>query len=289
MLIEPEILSFDVPAPQGGTHRIACAQWGKAGDKSTVLCVHGLTRTGRDFDYIASALAADFHVLAPDMPGRGKSEWLSDTSGYSNPSYVADVGFVLKQLGISKLHWLGTSMGGIMGLMAANAAPGLIQSMIINDVGCYIPATGLERIRDISRMPTQFETRQDAEGAYRLRCAGFGITEEIYWKHLYAHGLERVGDSWRFSYDPAIFTAGFALGSAMKDMDLWPMWEALQGMPVLLLRGMDSDLLLENTAQEMKAKHPRLTLVEFEGVGHAPPLLADKQIAPIREWMSAIL
>jgi pimeloyl-ACP methyl ester carboxylesterase len=289
MLVAPEILSFDAPAHGGGTHRISCAQWGKLGSKPTLICVHGLTRTGRDFDFFASALAADFHVLAPDMAGRGQSAWLADEGGYNNVAYMADITFIVQSMGIEKLHWVGTSMGGILGMLTANSAPGLIQSMVINDIGCIIPAAGLERIRDISRMPTQFATRADAEAAYRLRTAAFGITSDMHWKHLYEHGLARDGEGWRFTYDPKIFGAAYNLDAPMQDMNLWPLWEKVQEIPVLLIRGADSDLLLADTAQTMKAQHPNLTLLEFEGVGHAPPLLEPKQIAPIQQWMSAMV
>ncbi len=289
--MEPEIISFDVPDARqtGATHHISAAQWGKAGEKPTLLCVHGLTRTGRDFDFVAKALAADFHVLAPDMRGRGKSEWLSDAEGYSNPAYISDLAFILQSLGVAKLHWLGTSMGGIMALMAANSAPGLIQSLIMNDIGCVIPGSGLSRIREIATIPTVFATREEGEAAIRTRSAGFGITDAAHWQHVYAYGLEKVDAGWRFTYDPALFTAGFSPDAPVKDIELWPLWGAVKTIPVLLLRGADSDLLSAETAQAMKAAHPNLTLVEFAGAGHAPALMDPKQIAPIQQWMSAIV
>lgn len=290
-MLMPELITFDVPDARatGETHSIACAQWGKPQEKPTLLCVHGLTRNGRDFDFVARALAEDFHVLAPDMRGRGHSSWLVDASGYSNPAYISDIAFILQSLGISQLHWLGTSMGGIMGLMAANSAPGLIQSLILNDIGCLIPASGLGRIKDIARIPTVFETRALAEAALRQRSVGFGITEDAHWQHLYTHGLEQVNGRWRFTYDPGIFTAGFSPETPVADVNLWPLWPAVANMPVLLLRGAESDLLTHETAMEMKAQHARLTLEEIAGVGHAPALLEDKQIALVRQWTSAIL
>jgi pimeloyl-ACP methyl ester carboxylesterase len=286
--MEPRLLAFDIPASDAGgaSHRIACAEWGVAGDKPTVLCVHGLTRNGRDFDFVARALAADFHVLCPDMRGRGSSQWMTPAD-YANPAYLADIFFILKQVGISKLHWLGTSMGGILGLLAANSAPGLLQSLILNDIGCLIPASGLGRIKDIATIATVFGTRETAEAALRLRSATFGITEERHWQQLYTYGIEPVGDQWRFTYDPGIFTGGFAADAPVQDVELWPLWQAVTAMPMLLIRGALSDLLQADTAREMQARHPRLRLEEIAGVGHAPALMDDKQIALIHGWMSA--
>ena len=290
-MLAPELLIFDVPDARetGSTNAISVAQWGKPREKPTIICVHGLTRNGRDFDFVAQALAQDFHVLAPDMRGRGKSQRLSDPSGYSNPAYIADIAFILQSLGITQLHWLGTSMGGIMGLMAANSAPGLIQSMVLNDIGCLIPASGLGRINDIANIPTVFDTRALAEAALRQRSAGFGIADEAHWQHLYAHGLEQVNGRWRFTYDTGIFTAGFSPDTPVADVNLWPLWPALANIPVLLLRGADSDLLTHSTALEMQSNHPRLTLEEFDGVGHAPALLERTQIELVHRWASSMI
>lgn len=291
MLIAPEIINFEVPDAQetGITHHISCVQWGEAGRKPTLLCAHGLTRNGRDFDFLASALAKDYHVLAPDMRGRGKSQWLAEASGYNNPAYISDIAFILQSLGVKELHWLGTSMGGIMALLAANTSPGLLQSLILNDIGCVIPASGLLRIRDIAKMKTVFDSREEAENAVRLRTVAFGISTERQWQHIFAHGLEEVDGQWRFTYDPAIFKAGFPENAPVVDVDLWGLWPAVAKIPVLLLRGELSDLLSHEVALAMKARHSQLTLAEIEGVGHAPSLMQDKEIALIQDWMSAMI
>jgi len=290
-MLAPELIYFDIPdaGESADTHRIACAQWGKAGEKPTLLCVHGLTRNGRDFDYVADALAQDFHVLAPDVRGRGNSQWLGDTAGYSNPAYLSDIAFMLHALCITQVHWLGTSMGGILGMLAANATPGLIRSLILNDIGCLIPATGLLRVKELAHICTVFATRAEAEAALRMRTAGFVITQDAHWQHMYMYGLEQIDARWRFRYDPAIFTAGFSPDTPTADVSLWPLWPALAAMPILLLRGSKSDLLTHDTAIEMQAMHPKLTLHEIGGVGHAPALMDYKQIALIREWMSAMI
>lgn len=283
--MEPDILHFDIPGQE--THRMTCYQWGNPNASRTVLCVHGLTRNGRDFDYLAQRLAKDYRVLCPDIAGRGMSERLKDASGYNNVAYVADVVFMLASLGISKVHWIGTSMGGIMGMMAANSNPGLIDRLVLNDIGCVIPASGLARIRDIADFPASYDDRAKAEKAFRQRCQHFGIRDESEWQHLLKYGLEERGGRIYFTYDPAIFSIGFSKDTPLVDVNLWPLWEAVSALPVLLIRGMESDILLHETAVEMQSRHPQFTLHEIAGVGHAPALMEDGQMAVIEGWLGA--
>jgi len=283
---EPEFLQFDVPGVSG-SHKLACTRWGNHNARHTVLCVHGLTRNGRDFDYLARALAEDYQVLCPDMAGRGKSQFLPDASGYNNASYVSDVVFMLAALGITHVHWIGTSMGGIMGMMAANSNPGLIDALVLNDIGALIPASGLARIRDIADFKTSFDTKEEAEAVFRKRCEHFGIREEAQWQQLLAYGIENRNGQFAFTYDPAIFSIGFSKDAPLADVNLWPLWQAVTGIPVLLIRGMQSDILLHETAVEMQSRHPRLTFYEIADTGHAPALMDAKQIALIQNWINA--
>ena len=286
---EPKLLHFDIPdADEPSTRRrVACYEWGDP-QFPTVLCAHGLTRNGRDFDYLARSLARDYHVLCPDMPGRGHSGWLKNTQGYNNPSYVSDIGFMLHSLHINKVHWIGTSMGGIMGMMAVSSMPGVLQSLTHNDIGCLIPAEGLERIRGLADLKVSYPTRKQAEEAYRQRCANFGITNEAHWQHLFAHGLrEHAGGVTGFTYDPAIFAAGLSADAEITDIDLWPLWEPIKAIPVLLIRGAESDLLTKQIAAKMQSRHPDLTLHKVANTGHAPTLMENKEIALIHEWLNS--
>jgi len=158
---------------------------------------------------------------------------------------------------------------------------------VLNDIGCLIPASGLSRIRDIADAKTIFQTRAEAEIAYRLRCATFNITREEHWQHLFAYGIREKDGRFSYTYDLSIFTAGFSKDTPLADVDLWPLWEPLTKIPVLLLRGAQSDLLTHATAVEMRSRHPRLVLHEIENVGHAPALMEDKEKALIHEWISA--
>lgn len=288
MLSEPALLSFDVPniAQPQLTHRLACWQWGNPTAAETVLCVHGLTRNGRDFDEVATALSTRYRVLAPDMPGRGKSEWLIDPTGYNNPAYVAGILFILTQLRITQLHWIGTSMGGVLGMMAANTAPGLIRTLVLNDVGMLVPAAAVARILSYATAKTSFATRAEAEAALRLRCSTFGIPDEAHWQMLFEYSIEPHDGGFRLTCDPTIFSAGGPPeGQPVTDMNLWGLWPAVTAIPTLLIRGMESDLLPHEVAIQMQAAHPHFTLREIAGAGHAPALMAPEQVEMIRSWL----
>ncbi|MDE3059694.1 MAG: alpha/beta hydrolase [Pseudomonadota bacterium] len=282
---DPELLIFDLP--EAG--RLVCYQWGKADAACTALCVHGLTRNGRDFDFLASALAAGCRVLCPDMPGRGRSDWLKDPAGYNYPAYVATVDFLLRAMNITSLDWIGTSMGGIIGMMMAGVRPGLIQKLVINDIGCLVSAAGIRRIMSNPPAPP-CPSLAEAETTLRERCAPFGIHEEAHWQHLFRYGLQERNGCVYPAFDPAIL-GGYAKDrtkeAEVKDLDLWSLWEPVTKIPVLLIRGSESDILTRATALEMQARHPRLTLREFEHAGHAPALMDASQITMIRDWLKA--
>ncbi|MDE3015976.1 MAG: alpha/beta hydrolase [Pseudomonadota bacterium] len=289
MLSVPTLLSFNVPnaAQPRLTHRLACWQWGNPDAAQTILCVHGLTRNGRDFDTLAEALSKDYRVLCPDMPGRGKSEWLVDPTGYNNAAYVAGILFMLGQLGITQIHWIGTSMGGILGLLAANTAPGLIRALVLNDVGCLIPAAALTRILSYAKVSNSFSTRAEAEAALRFRCAPFGVPDEAHWQLLFEHGIEPDGGGFRLTCDPAMFAMGPPADQPMQDVNLWGLWPAVTAVPMLLIRGTESDILPRGVALQMQASHPRFTFREIAGTGHAPALMTPEQVEMVREWLSA--
>ena len=263
-------------------HTISYYKWGSVGE--VVLCVHGLTRLGRDFDILAEQLSEKYQVICVDMPGRGNSEWLKEPADYNYATYVEDIFFLLDSLNIKAVHWIGTSMGGIIAMTAANLRSGLIRTLVLNDVGCLIPAASLQRILNYAGVQMHFAGRQEAEQHLRLICKPFGITEEAHWQHLFKYILRELQDgAYTLHYDPAIITP---LKSAeIKDVSLWHLWEALKQIPIMLIRGMESDLLLPETAKLMVQQHPRLTLVEIQGAGHAPALMSAHEINTIRRWL----
>lgn len=279
-----ELLNIDIPLA-GQPHRLVCYRHGSP-HMEAVLCVHGLTRNGRDFDFLASALQRNYQVLCPDMPGRGKSDRLSPLY-YNYQTYLFDLQCLLTSLGISRLHWIGTSMGGILGMMMAGAMPGLIASLVLNDVGCIVAAAGLKRILSYAGSTMEFPSRSDAEAALRDIFIPFGIREEAHWRHIFTHSIEDLlSGGARFAYDPAI-AAGLGADPALaQDINLWPLWEAVKSIPTLLIRGAESDILTPETARQMQQNHPCLSLHEVASTGHAPMLMEPEQIAVIEAWLS---
>lgn len=266
-----------------GFHRLAYTEWGDPANPQVLVCVHGLTRTGRDFDHVARRLADRWRVVCPDMPGRGESEWLPVAGAYSMPTYLADCAALLARLDVTEVDWLGTSMGGIIGIHLA-AQPGTpIRRLIINDVGPFIPADGLRRIAWAVGTNPRFADRDAAEAYLRQAMATFGVTRADHWRHLVDISTRSAGDGLQLHYDPAIGTA--MRENDIEDVEFWPAWSAVN-CPVLVLRGKDSDILSAETARGMVADRRQATLVEFPGCGHAPTLMDDGQIDVIDTWLS---
>jgi pimeloyl-ACP methyl ester carboxylesterase len=283
--MQPELLTFDSPKTETvPAHGLACWRWGNP-NLPTVFCVHGLTRNARDFDFLASALSDRYCIISPDMPGRGKSTWLKDPASYNYATYIGDVTFLLTALKLSRVHWIGTSMGGIIGMMLANTLPGVMASLTLNDIGCNVSAAGLKRISNYAGGIPIFANRAEAENALRANMSTFGITEDRHWQHVFEHSIVSAGDgSFYFAYDPAIMTT-FPKGDEVKDIDLWKLWDAIKLLPVLLIRGAASDLLTRETALQMKNTHPNLTLHEVANAGHAPSLMDEPSIQLIKQWI----
>ncbi|SCA55110.1 putative carboxylesterase [Candidatus Terasakiella magnetica] len=267
-----------------GFHRIAYTQWGFPESGRTAICAHGLTRNGRDFDELAQSLTETHQVICPDIAGRGYSDWLLNPADYGFPLYVSDMATLLAKIGDEKVDWIGTSMGGIIGMMLAIQPNSPIQRLIVNDVGPFIPKESLARIGDYLGMDPKFPSLEALEQHIRLIHAPFGELSDEQWKHLAEHSAKKCEDGqYGFHYDPAI-------GEPFKeaepvDVDLWPIWEAIQ-CPVLILRGEDSDLLTAETAQEMLKRGPDAELVEIPKVGHAPTLMDESQIGLVKRWLA---
>lgn len=268
------------------TRRVHFASFGEAGHPP-ILCVHGLTRNGRDFDALAQALEPSHRVLCPDMAGRGRSDWLTTKTNYHYGTYLADCLALLASQTITEVGWVGTSMGGILGMMAAASNPALVKWLVLNDVGARIPADSLKRIAQYAGNIPTFATKEESEAALRVIGRSFGLQTEAEWRQFIDATLEPgEGNRWRFACDPDILlplklqSDGFA---TMADVDLSAFWDAVT-CPVLLLRGADSDVLPSDVAQGM-AQRANVTLVEFPAVGHAPALLNAEQILTVTRWI----
>lgn len=287
MLTQPRTSFIDVPIiGVDGMHKIAVYEWGdKTTAKGTVLCVHGLTRNGRDFDFLASALAPDYYVVSIDVAGRGKSSRLTDPANYNYGTYVTDTAYLITKLGLSNINYVGTSMGGIIGIMLANNFPGILKSLTLNDIGCMVPAAGLKRITQYVGT-TEFESRAKAEAELRVRCRQYGINDEAGWQDLFAHSIEEIpGGRAQLAYDQAIVNNLVNPLVPIADVNLWPLWEKVKPIPTLVIRGKISDILIEETAIKMKQTHPDLRLLEIDNVGHAPALMDNEQIEAIKSLL----
>ncbi|MGB1539998.1 MAG: alpha/beta fold hydrolase, partial [Rickettsiales bacterium] len=281
---------FDAPNPQGegGTHRITFYEWGNP-YSPPVFCVHGLTRNGRDFDFLARRLAADYRVIAVDIAGRGKSEKLKRTHWYENANYMHDVLALAEWMNLPQFDWIGTSMGGIIGMMIAALMPGKITRLVLNDVGAVIPKEGLIRIGEYVGKKPDFATMDEANTYIRTIMEPFGIREETHWQHVMEHSFIRHENGRvSFAYDPAIGDAFRIAASQMEQLDdinLWMLWDAID-IPALIIRGEKSDILPHAVAVQMCEGKTRVSLEEFPGIGHAPTLMDDEQIAAVSHWLA---
>ncbi len=267
-----------------GFHRMAYVAWGDGEAASNVVCVHGLTRNGRDFDSLASKLAARSRVVCPDVVGRGKSDWLRDPAQYQTPQYVADMVNLVARMDVGWVDWVGTSMGGLIGMALAALPSSPIRRLVLNDVGPFVPKAALEPIAEYCGKAPLFPNLGALETYLRYVHAPFGSLSDDQWRHLAAHGGIETADGVALAYDPGI-AVPFEAVQPLADIDLWPVWDAIR-CPVLVLRGETSDLLSRETAAEMAARGPKANVVEIGGCGHAPALMAEDQIAIVDDWLA---
>jgi len=300
-----------------GFHRLAYMDWGDAAARHVVICMHGLSRNSRDFDFLARALEPHCRVICPDVVGRGDSAWLEDRSEYSFGTYMADAATLIARVThpsrgsfFTELHrqlrarfgsapepqrmdWIGTSMGGLIGMLLAAKPGSPIRRLVLNDVGPLVPWNALLRLSSALMHATRFADRAAAEAQLRASCANFGLDSEAQWQHLLDHSIAQDDDgSFVLRYDPALGQLPrspdreLPLGpDFLRGIDLWGAWDAVQ-CPVLVLRGAESDVLLPDVVERMCAR-PNVRAVEFPGIGHAPALMSDAQIAVIRDFLLA--
>lgn len=272
-----------------GLHRMAYWQWGDAANPKVLVCVHGLTRQGRDFDTLARALCAEFRVVCPDVVGRGRSDRLADPAGYAIPTYVADMVTLLARLDAESFDWVGTSMGGLIGLAVASLAGSPLRRLVLNDVGPVAEPAAIERLRGyVNGQALHWDSVDQAADALWQVSQGFGPHSREQWLALTEPQLEPdPAGGFRPRCDPAIAVPFLALTPAAIQAGeaLW--WQAYDRLtiPTLLLRGAESDLLSHATAVEMTRRGPRATLREFAGVGHAPTLVHDDQVDAVRRFL----
>ena len=276
-----------------GLHRMAYWEWGNPGNDRVLVCVHGLSRQGRDFDTLAQALSDDYRVVCPDVVGRGRSDWLADPMGYHVPTYVADMVSLLARLNAKTLDWLGTSMGGLIGLGLASLPGSPVRNLILNDVGPVIEPAALARIGTYLGQHKRFASLDEAADYLWSISQDFGAHTREEWLSLTRPMLKPVhdesGDGFVLHCDPKIavpFRAITPEMAAAGEAMLWQRYDSLRTR-TLLIRGTQSDLLTRETAQSMTRRGPKAILKEIEDVGHAPTLVAPQQVALVKEFLAA--
>jgi pimeloyl-ACP methyl ester carboxylesterase len=289
MMISTEKLSamreyqLSCPDPHG-THNMAYLEWGDPGNSNVLICVHGLTRNCRDFDFLADAMCDHYRVICPDVVGRGRSDWLSDPQDYNFPLYVADMRALLTHIGAKTVDWVGTSMGGLIGMFIASETPDVIRRMVLNDVGPVITMRSLQRIAQYTGNAPVFDNVEASEAYIRLVSAPFGDLTDAQWRHLTIHEIrQRPDGKYEVNYDPGI---GIAFRSApiTADADLWPAYDGIT-CPTLVIHGAESDLLTVETVRQMAVRGPKARTVDIPHVGHAPTLMDTAQIGIISNFL----
>jgi len=291
----------------GAFHRIAYTDWGERANPHVVLCVHGLARNSRDFDFLAAALAGDCRVVCMDVAGRGESDWLGSKSDYTFSTYQNDAAAMLARASAPassllgklfarkqpRLDWVGTSMGGLIGMFLAAKRGSPIRRLVLNDVGALIPWSALFRMKGYITRGRRFQNVDGVEAYLREVCAPFGPLTDAQWRHLAIHSARRDTDGeYLLRYDPGIgeglhghIDPEFPIGpDLLRGIDLWNVWSKLE-CPTLVLRGAQSEVLLKKTLDEMRSRKPDLEVAEFAGVGHAPALMSEEQIRVVKEFL----
>ena len=290
----------------GSFHRIAYTDWGDIANPHVVLCVHGLARNSRDFDFLAARLADDARVVCMDVAGRGDSEWLDNKSHYTFSTYQNDAAAMLaratappaarwfrKSSSKPWLDWVGTSMGGLIGMFLAAKRGSPIRRLVLNDVGALVPWSALFRMKGYITRGRSFTNLDEVDAYVRNVCAPFGPLTDAQWRHLARHSVKHNGDAhYVLRYDPGIaeglhghIDAEFPIGpDLLRGIDLCNVWSKIE-CPTLVLRGENSEVLLPRTVAEMKERKPDLEVVEFPGAGHAPALMSADQIRVVKEFL----
>ena len=271
-----------------GFHDLAYVDWGSTQVHPPVVCVHGLTRQGRDFDYLAAYLAAGGRrVVCPDLVGRGQSGRLRDPNEYALPQYCADMNALIAHLDAGQVDWVGTSLGGLIGIVLAGLPETPIRRIVVNDIGPYLPWSGLARIGSyVGSMPVDFHDLGQVETYFRNVLAPFGDLADEHWAHITRHSV-----AWHASRERYVMLCDPQIVRAFRNpwhysLDLWKYWTAIK-VPILVIRGVESDLLPADLAHQMERRNLLAKVYEVEGCGHAPPLMSADQIKLVSDFLNS--
>ncbi|MES2587253.1 MAG: alpha/beta fold hydrolase [Pseudomonadota bacterium] len=271
-----------------GPHRMAYHAWGNPNNPKVLFCVHGLTRRGSDFKTLAEAMSNEYYVVCPDVVGRGDSDHLTNPMLYAVPQYVADMASLIKHLGVTQVDWFGTSMGGLIGMVYASMPKNPIRRMLINDVGPRIEPEAIKRLGSYVGQAFSFSSRADALQRLNEICASFGSHTPEEWEIYNGPMLVQKDGLWVMHYDPDISVPFASVNPIMAKAGEMAMWHAFKQIhvPMLIVRGGESDLLSAKTVAEMCRVNPYIRSIEIPGVGHAPAFVKSEQVALAKEFFS---
>lgn len=269
-----------------GFHRVVYREWGSAENQRVLICVHGLARNSRDFDDIAHALARNYRVICPDIVGRGESDRLPEGCPYEIGQYLNDMTALIARLGVDQVDWLGTSMGGMIGMCLAAMPNTPIRSLILNDIGPFVSKEALERIGAYVGKAPLFWSHQEVEDYIRSVYSAYnGITDEQ-WHRLAVHSCHSKGETgFELHYDPLI--GDYTRAAAGADIDLWGLWR-LVSCPQLLIWGQDSDVLTADTVATMESENTEMAVSRWPGIAHPPSLMVSEQIHVVVDWLRSL-
>jgi pimeloyl-ACP methyl ester carboxylesterase len=273
-------LSQSAPRP----HHIFYKEWGDVHNANALFCAHGLTRNSGDFDYFCSRMESQYHIVCPDMAGRGQSDWLNEGE-YHYTVYMSDAAALIGQLGTKKLDWIGTSMGGLMGMILASQPNSPIRKLVLNDVGPLATRESQINIAKYAGNDERFSTFDEIVAYFKNLYASWGNVPEAQWINVAKHSSKLLDNgTFALAYDPAIIAPIKVNQDAIEDINIWPMFEAIQ-IPMLLLHGAESTVVPAALVEEMKQRNKNLEVVDFPGIGHAPSLMEDYQVNLVRDWL----
>jgi pimeloyl-ACP methyl ester carboxylesterase len=289
---EPRLKSVQCSSP-AGLHRMAYKEWGDPANPRVLVCVHGVTRVAGDFDALAASLSDRYRVVCPDVVGRGRSSRLRDPGHYIVPQYVADmvtlIACVTADNQDEAVHWVGTSMGGLIGMVLASFENSPIRRLVLNDIGPVLDQAALARIGEYIGQDVRFASFEEGARFVKDVSASFGPHSDDEWNKLASDVLvQEPGGDWVRHYDLGLAKPFAAITSERAEQDQAALWAAFDAIrcPTLLIRGEESDLLSRATAEEMTRRGPKPRLSEIPGVGHAPTLMHAHQIAIVRDFLS---
>lgn len=275
-----------LPNP-AGKHQMTYYEWGNPQSERVLVCVPGLTRNGRDFDFLAAALGHEYRILAVDLIGRGKSDWMQDPAHYTIEQYIADLMGWMHQLGLSQVDFIGASLGGILGMLIAAMPHSPIQRLILDDVGPVIKQESIARLSGEVKANPIFASLGELKDFLKKVYAQTGSMEPYHWDHLLAHDhLALPEGGYARAYDPQLFKS-FAPMQNGHDITFWPVFKAIH-VPIFVLHGSESSVLTPDICAQMLEAQPTMTIIDLPGIGHAPSLMDERHIRLIAGWLGVI-